>query len=307
MQLFGIDLHQPAEPLPAAEAIQDPPQAQAVEPQPQETIKGQYASLSNFRDKCALFGCEIAPQEGFYCCENHLQFAELWSSSATKAYQVYDGLEKARIEPLSFACLLLKLDRLDSGIPSLDTGLVFSKVPWENGDVFGQSHVPTYTSRDWLFFAHPPPVHRRLTSESGMVCQWHAQHHNPKPFDQRYIRSTTHNLRMDPNPEKERRGEWRLYQFVYEGLSLYCLSHLVTPSETKRAQPSSKATKTKAPDSNGDAQGEEGEGSGKRDKNQSTTSTTTTSNLGNHSLGSHLLLNFKTFTPDGVVLIPTKV
>ncbi|KAH0862381.1 hypothetical protein HID58_079592 [Brassica napus] len=236
-----FDLNQPAELLAAAEAIQDPPQA--VEPQPQETINGQYTCPSNFRDRCALFGCEVAlqsPQEEvYYCCSNHLQFSELWSSSETKAYQVYDGLEKDRREPLSFACLLLKLDGVDSGIPTLDTDLVFSKVPWETGDVFRQSYVPTYTSRDWFFFAKPPPTHKRLTSESGMDCQWHAQHHKLIPFDQQYIRSTTHNLR----------------------LSLYCLSHIVTPKEPKPARPSSKTTKTKAPDSSDDAQGE-GEGSG---------------------------------------------
>ncbi|CAN6891514.1 unnamed protein product [Brassica oleracea] len=194
-----FDLNQPAELLAAAEAIQDPPQA--VEPQPQETINGQYTCPSNFRDRCALFGCEVAlqsPQEEvYYCCSNHLQFSELWSSSETKAYQVYDGLEKDRREPLSFACLLLKLDGVDSGIPTLDTDLVFSKVPWETGDVFRQSYVPTYTSRDWFFFAKPPPTHKRLTSESGMDCQWHAQHHKLIPFDQQYIRSTTHNLRTN--------------------------------------------------------------------------------------------------------------
>ncbi|WZZ77764.1 hypothetical protein YC2023_098336 [Brassica napus] len=281
-----FDLNQPAEPLAAAEAIQDPPQA--VEPQPQALQSPQ--------------------EEVYYCCSNHLQFSELWSSSETKAYQVYDGLEKDRREPLSFACLLLKLDGVDSGIPTLDTDLVFSKVPWETGDVFRRSYVPTYTSRDWFFFAKPPPFHKRLTSESGMDCQWHAQHHKLIPFDQQYIRSTTHNLRTNQKSEKERHGEWRLYQFLYKGLSLYCLSHIVTPKEPKPARPSSKTTKTKAPDSSDDAQGE-GEGSGERDKNQgkeSTTSTTTTSNVANHNLGSQFLSNVKTFTPDGAVMILTK-
>nr|VDD54223.1 unnamed protein product [Brassica oleracea] len=280
-----FDLNQPAEPLAAAEAIQDPPQA--VEPQPQGTINGQYTCPSNFRNRCAVFGCEVAlqcPQEEvYYSCSNHLQFSELWSSSETKAYQVYDGLEKDRREPLSFACLLLKLDGVDSGIPTLDTDLVSSKVPWETGDVFRQSYVPTYTSRDWFFFAKPPPTHKRLTSEYGMDCQWHAQHHKLIPFDQQYIRSTTHNLRTNQKSEKERH-------------------------EPKPARPSSKTTKTKAPDSSDDAQGE-GEGSGERDKNQgkeSTTSTTTTSNVANHNLGSQFLSNVKTFTPDGAVMILTK-
>ncbi|CAN7054543.1 unnamed protein product [Brassica oleracea var. botrytis] len=141
-----------------------------------------------------------------------------------------------------------------------------------------------------------------------MDCQWHAQHHKLIPFDQQYIRSTTHNLRTNQKSEKERHGEWRLYQFLYKGLSLYCLSHIVTPKEPKPARPSSKTTKTKAPDSSDDAQGE-GEGSGERDKNQgkeSTTSTTTTSNVANHNLGSQFLSNVKTFTPDGAVMILTK-
>nr|VDD54209.1 unnamed protein product [Brassica oleracea] len=120
-----------------------------------------------------------------------------------------------------------------------------------------------------------------------MDCQWHAQHHKLIPFDQQYIRSTTHNLRTNQKSEKERH---------------------VTPKEPKPARPSSKTTKTKAPDSSDDAQGE-GEGSGERDKNQgkeSTTSTTTTSNVANHNLGSQFLSNVKTFTPDGAVMILTK-
>lgn len=96
-------------------------------------VPGLFRSHFYYHETCALVGCTLPREKTFtdnerYCCLGHKKLSSTCFEKKA-SFHVYDSLNenKAQSDELCYTTVMLKVDEIDVGIPTLVTSSVFTK------------------------------------------------------------------------------------------------------------------------------------------------------------------------------------
>lgn len=165
---------------------------------------------------------------------------EKWNDSLGNgqlAYIVVDGFfDKGREHKMkSILALLNKCDEINIGIPTIDDGTIFSRVPWEWGFV-SMPLLQEKTKRSWFFFNTKRKPHLELLVYGGSQLIWSNKTNNTHCYGADELSSS------DEDCVEAMKKGWTLHEHIHftREKSLFCITYSSeTPSalsETKKGK-----------------------------------------------------------------------
>ncbi|CAL9214821.1 unnamed protein product, partial [Arabidopsis halleri] len=217
-------------------------------------VPGLFKSHFHYHESCALVGCTLPREKTFadnkrYCCRGHKKLSSKWSEKKA-AFHVYGGLNENKVQRDELCCTTVKLkaDGIDVGIPTLETSSVFTKPPWENEDLFPTALRDHEGSRDYLFFATPPPFYITFGYDKALPIKWKPNPRLKRQINGQEVAITGLTINVPLDAEGQKRYAWKLYLYQYRDLSLYCLSLVVQGALRLKLPPKTPKQKRPKPD-----------------------------------------------------------